>query len=375
MFAPYPFERLNALLQSINPESYLDFSIGEPQFATPNSIQESLKEHTEELRFYPKSAGEDFLTQAQRDFVQKRFGVPLRPDQLLPTFGSKEALFNFPIFYLHAKKKPKMAFCNPFYQVYLASARVARAEVILMDLSKENNFTPALNPQHKPHLLILNSPNNPTGRTLDLEELKKWVLKALDQDFVLINDECYSNIYSATPPPSILEACFEVGNKDFKNVLAINSISKALSAPGLRSAYIAGDAKILASYKIFRSYSGCAIPLPLQHASAVGWLDHNAQEQIRNIYATNLSLAQKILEVPIFPTSFYVWLEVKEGQGFARYLYTKGLKVLPGDFLGLHSPHTKNFVRIALVHKPEVLEPALYTLKDALKSYLSVQAC
>ncbi|GMT38324.1 N-succinyldiaminopimelate aminotransferase [Helicobacter bizzozeronii] len=372
MFVPYPFERLRALLKDLTPPHCLDLSIGEPQLPTPPSIQESLKAHTQELRFYPKNAGEAFLKQAQVDFIHRRFGVGLHDHQLIPTFGSKEALFSLPIFYLHDKKHPKIAFCNPFYQVYLASAQVAKAQVIEMELNKDNHFTPMLDPNHKPHMVILNSPNNPTGRTLSLEELKEWVLKALDQNFLLVNDECYSNIYSTTPPPSILQACLEVGNTEFKNVLAINSISKALSAPGLRSGYVAGDTQILQAYQVFRSYTGCAIPLPLQHASAIGWSDTHAQEQIRQIYARNLNLAQEILQVPIFPASFYVWLEVLEGQHFTRYLYSKGLKVLPGDFLGtLESPHTKNFVRIALVYPPEVLEGALKTLKNALSTYQS----
>ncbi|GMB96787.1 succinyldiaminopimelate transaminase [Helicobacter sp. NHP22-001] len=372
MFEPYPFERLRELLKDCKrgANAPLDLSIGEPQFETPLSVQETLKAHTHELRFYPKSSGEDFLKEAQMAFVKKRFGVELSKEQIIPTFGSKEVLFSLPIFYLHDKEAPIMAFANPFYQVYLASARVARAQVVLMDLSPENNFTPTL--EQEADLVILNSPNNPTGRTLDLEELKEWVLKALDEDFLLVNDECYSNIYAQTPPPSILQACMEVGNTDFKNVLAINSLSKTLSAPGLRSAYIAGDATILKPYQVFRSYSGCALPLPLQHASAVGWLDLKSQEHIRHIYAKNLNLAQEILGVPIYPTSFYVWLEVREGQEFTKHLYTtEGIKVLPGDFLGYgNSPHTKDFVRVALVYAPESLAPALNALKNALDSYL-----
>ncbi|WP_199767529.1 succinyldiaminopimelate transaminase [Helicobacter ailurogastricus] len=370
MFEPYPFERLRELLKDCKRGSLpLDLSIGEPQFETPLSVQETLQAHTQELRFYPKSSGEDFLKEAQMAFIKKRFGVEVTKAQIIPTFGSKEVLFSLPIFYLHDKENPTIAFANPFYQVYLASARVARARVVLMDLSPENDFTPTL--EEEAHLVILNSPNNPTGRTLDLEELKEWVLRALDEDFLLVNDECYSNIYASTPPTSILQACIEVGNTDFKNVLAINSLSKTLSAPGLRSAYIAGDADILKPYQVFRSYSGCALPLPLQHASAVGWLDLKSQEHIRHIYARNLNLAQEILGAPIYPTSFYVWLGVEDGQAFTRHLYTiEGLKVLPGDFLGYgDSPHTRDFVRVALVYAPDTLAPALTALKNALDSY------
>ncbi|WP_208372135.1 aminotransferase class I/II-fold pyridoxal phosphate-dependent enzyme, partial [Helicobacter pylori] len=76
----------------------------------------------------------------------------------------------------------------------------------------------------------LNSPNNPTGRTLSLEELISWVKLALKHDFILINDECYSEIYENAPPPSLLEACMLAGNGAFKNVLVIHSLSKRSSA-------------------------------------------------------------------------------------------------------------------------------------------------
>ncbi|WP_120943993.1 succinyldiaminopimelate transaminase [Helicobacter labacensis] len=376
MFAPYPFERLSALLQGINPPfASIDLSIGEPQFPTPLATQNALKEHTSTLRFYPKSGGEAFLKQAQIDFVSKRFGVRLTPAQILPTLGSKEALFSFPIFYLHGKAQPSIALPDPLYQVYLGSAQVAKAQILFMPLNPANHFTPQLDPKSRPHLVILNSPNNPTGRALSLEELTNWVKRALDHNFMLVNDECYSNIYSATPPPSILQACLQAGNQNFKNVLAINSLSKTLSAPGLRSGYIAGDSQVLQAYQVFRSYSGCAIPLPLQHASAVGWLDFKAQEAIRQLYATNLALAQEILDVHVAPTSFYVWWEVHKGQEFARYLYTHtGIKVLPGDFLSpLNSPHTQHFVRVALVY--EAMQDILKTLKATHQTYLKSVAC
>ncbi|WP_104753525.1 aminotransferase class I/II-fold pyridoxal phosphate-dependent enzyme [Helicobacter salomonis] len=374
-FTPYPFERLNTLLQGITPSKITDLSIGEPQFPTPLSIQQALQVHTDTLRFYPKSGGEDFLKEAQRCFIEHHFKVCLRDDQILPTLGSKEALFSFPIFYLHDKSQPKIAMPDPLYQVYLGSAQVAKAQPLFMPLSPANHFTPELDPALKPHLVILNSPNNPTGRTLSLEELKVWVLRALEENFVLLNDECYSNIYATTPPPSILQACTEIGNTEFKNVLAINSLSKALSAPGVRSAYIAGDASILKQYKIFRGYSGCATPLPLQHAGAVGWLDFEQQEQIRQLYATNLQLAQEVLSVPIAPTSFYVWLEARNGKDFARYLFAHtGIKVLPGAFLSpSNSPHSAPFVRVALVYKN--MRPILEDLKNAHQNYLKGVAC
>ena len=98
----------------------------------------------------------------------------------------------------------------------------------------------------------------------------EWAKLALEYDFILVNDECYSEIYKDNAPPSLLEACKAIGNTSFKNSFVINSISKRLSAPGLRSGFIAGDFNILKDYKVFRTYVGISMPLTLQKASIIG---------------------------------------------------------------------------------------------------------
>ena len=152
-----------------------------------------------------------------------------------------------------------------------------------MNLTKENNFKPSIGVKEMQEcdLVILNSPNNPTGSTLDLEELKQWVKWALEYNFVLLNDECYSEIYTQNKSFSILQASIEAGNKDFKNILALNSISKRSSAPGLRSGFIAGDKEILKGYAKYRTYVGCASPLPLQKAAIEAWSDDSHTEYSR----------------------------------------------------------------------------------------------
>lgn len=371
-FQTYPFEKLTNLLQDLTPntQEIIDLTIGEPQFETPQPIQEALKNTAHLLKKYPKSKGEDFLKKAQLDFIGQRFGITLNNQQIIPTFGTREVLFNFPHFFLFNQPNPYIAYPNPFYQIYEGGALGAKAKIILMDLNQENHFKASLTQDElqKVHLVILNSPNNPTGATLELEELIKWVELALRYDFVILSDECYSEIYANTPPHSILEASFELGNTDFKNILAINSISKRSCAPGLRSGFIAGDAKILKSYGLYRTYLGCAIPLPLQEAAAVAWQLPN--ESTRLLYAQNLQIAKEIFtQTQISPYSFYVWLEVQDELGFTRFLYRDyGIKVLPGSFLGRNQAG-KGFVRLALVYSPAIIAKTLQKIQDALKYF------
>ncbi|MDQ1264146.1 MAG: N-succinyldiaminopimelate aminotransferase [Campylobacterota bacterium] len=375
-FEPYPFEKLNNLLKDIIPNKNHEpssLTIGEPQFETPDFIQKTLCQNSSQLRKYPKTAGEDELINAQIEFVKKRFGVELKKEQIIPTFGTREVLFNFPQFYLFDKKEPVMAFTNPFYQIYEGAAIASRAKVIHLNLTEQNNFKPQIDEEalSKCHLVILNFPNNPTASTLTLEELGTWVKLSLKYNFVLLNDECYSEIYTNEPTPSLLEASLHVGNSSFKNILVINSISKRSSAPGLRSGFIAGDENILKEYINYRTYIGCASPLPLQSAAAVAWMDEEHVKEARRTYKKNFEAAKEILGIEIPKASFYIWFKVPSPLEFTKRLYRDyNVKVLPGEFLArdAHGINPgKDFVRIALVEDEQKTRSALLRIKDALK--------
>ncbi len=370
-FEQYPFERLNELLADITPNKEYDLvalTIGEPKFKTPSFIQEALKNSTSFLQKYPASRGLPELKEAMINFVQLRFNVQLKMNQLIPTFGTREVLFNFPQFALFDIKKPTIAFTNPFYQIYEGAALASRAEVIHIDLTKKNNFKANLSDKEleKCDLVILNYPNNPTSAEMTKDELAVWVKKALEFDFILINDECYSEIYfnENDKPASLLEASIDVENKEFKNILVMNSVSKRSSAPGLRSGFIAGDEDILKAYMKYRTYVGCASPIPLQKAAMLAWNDQDHVEKFRKIYRKNFELARDILGTKIPKATFYIWLEVENELEFTKNLFKeKHVKVLPGSFLGRNGIG-KNYVRIALVENEHKTKEILLRLKD-----------
>jgi len=363
MFEKYPFEKLNELLKDVpHPDEVISLTIGEPQFETPEFIQQELCKNANLLNKYPKTAGEEVLKESQRNFVKRRFGVELQKDELLPTYGTREVLFNFPLFL----RPKKMAFPNPFYQIYEGAAIAAGSKINYMSLTKENNFKNKLSQlDGDEDFIILNSPNNPTASVMELDELCEWVEYALKKDIVILNDECYSEIYFDEKPASILEASVKVGNKNFKNILAINSISKRSSAPGLRSGFIAGDSEILKKYLQFRTYVGCAISLPLQMAAAKAWSEEEHVEEFRKKYKRNFEIAKEILGIEIPKATFYIWLEVGDDINFTIEAYKKGVKVMPGRFMG-RKGEGQGYVRIALVYDEEKTKKALKIIKDLL---------
>ena len=372
-FETYPFEKLAQLLENVLPNNAyepLSLTIGEPQFDTPQFILDALTDNASLLNKYPKTSGEAVLRDGMLTYLEKRFYLSLENTQIIPTFGTREVLFNFPQFLLHDVKDPVMVFPNPFYQIYEGAAKACRAEVIYLNLNASNDFQPVIDEAAlaKADFVILNSPNNPTSSVMPMDDLKKWVELALKHDFVLMNDECYADLYLNDPFPSLLNASLAVGNSDFKNVLVINSISKRSSAPGLRSGFIAGDARILQEYLVYRTYVGCASPLPLQEAAAVAWADQEHVDGFRAKYKKNFEVAKEVLNVDAPEATFYIWLKVEDEIAFATRLYREyNLKVIPGSFLGREG-EGKGYVRLALVYEADKTREALERIKLAMEN-------
>ena len=372
-FETYPFEKLNTLLDDITPnEDYapLSLTIGEPQFETPAFILDALKNSASLLNKYPKTSGEPLLREAMLKYLKTRFNLTLSNAQIIPTFGTREVLFNFPQFLLHDIEASVMAYPNPFYQIYEGAAKATRSQVVYINLEAKNNFEHIVEEEKlaKSHFVIINTPNNPTSATMLMEELRKWVRLAQKHDFVLLNDECYIDLYLNEPVPSLLNASIAEGNSEFKNILVINSISKRSSAPGLRSGFIAGDAEILKAYMTYRTYVGCASPLPLQHAAAVAWADQEHVDGFRAKYRKNFELAKEILKIAPPLATFYIWLEVEDEIEFTIKLYKNyNLKVIPGSFLG-REEQGKGFVRLALVYEENKTKACLERIKMMLEN-------
>jgi len=371
-FETYPFEKLNNLLDDIKPnDEYepLSLTIGEPQFATPDFILDELKANVSLLNKYPKTSGERILRDGMLKYLHNRFDLVIDDNQIIPTFGTREVLFNFPQFLLHDIEDPLIVFPNPFYQIYEGAAKASRASVVYLSLDEENGFLPIVD-EHtlsEASFVILNTPNNPTASVMDMDELKRWVKLALKHEFVLLNDECYIDLYLDKPLPSLLNASIEVGNEDFKNILVINSISKRSSAPGLRSGFIAGDARVLKEYMTYRTYVGCASPLPLQYAAAAAWSDQKHVDDFRQKYIKNFALAKDILGIEPPKATFYIWLRVDNEIDFTKDLYKQyNLKVIPGSYLG-RKGQGKGFVRLALVYEAEKTAEALNRIEKFTK--------
>ncbi len=380
----YPFERLGALLADVDPAplSPIDFSIGEPRQTPPAFFAEVIMEHLHGLAQYPKILGSLSLRQAIVHWANERFSLPqgfLDPERnVLPANGSREALFSVAQAVLDPHSgKDRVLIPNPFYQIYEGAALLAGATVQYCNCKESGQPDyRAISDETWRHtgLLYVNSPHNPTGSALSLEDWLFLLEQARRFDFVLAADECYSEIYFDRPPTGVLEAAASTGS--LAKVLTFHSLSKRSSVPGARSGFIAGDAELLAGFRQYRTYLGNAMPPFIQAASAAAWSDESHVEQTRRDYGEKFAFAAEILGsfLPIHRPDggFYLWLSVGHGEDFSRALYAQeNVRCLPGAYLARLAQGEypgEDRVRIALVGDTDTCREGLLRIRHFLET-------
>lgn len=388
---PYPFEKLARLKQGVlapADKAHIALSIGEPQHPTPHFIGEALIAHLHGLTNYPATKGMPALRQAIAAWLSRRFELPggaVDPEsQILPVNGTREALFSFAQCIVDPTERPLVAMPNPFYQIYEGAALLAGAEPYFLNTNAKSGYLPDFDsvPDHvwtRCQLLYICTPGNPTGAVLPLATLQKLIGLAKRFDFVIASDECYSELYAdeANPPPGLLQAAHAMGNTSFKNCVIFHSLSKRSNAPGLRSGFVAGDVDILKQYLLYRTYHGCALSLPVQHASLVAWGDEHHVMENRDLYRRKFAAVHDILagtlDADIPPAGFYLWPRVPvNGEAFARELYARqNVTVLPGGYLSREANGVnpgREYIRMALVAPLEECIEAAQRIKSFVQS-------
>ena len=351
---PYPFERLRQLFAGVPlPAAYSPISLGmgEPRHATPPFIKEALVAGLDGLANYPATAGEPRLRDAFTGWLQRRYGLALDPaTQVLPINGSREALFAFAQTVIDPSGGDALVVCpNPFYQIYEGATLLAGATPYFAPSDPARNFAVDWDsvPEavwQRTQLLFVCSPGNPTGAVMPLAEWKKLFALSDRHGFVIASDECYSEIYfQGEPPLGGLEAAAKLGRSDFRRLLSFTSLSKRSNVPGLRSGFVAGDAALVQSFLLYRTYHGSAMGPAVQNASIAAWGDETHVEQNRALYREKFAqvtpLLEPVMDVHLPDAGFYLWAGVPPHLGLSDADFAKALlaqynvTVLPGSYL------------------------------------------
>lgn len=372
---PYPFERLRTLLSGIEPAalSPISLSIGEPTRAAPTAALAALSAELGSAEHYPTTRGPSALRESIARWLAKRFGLDddeaIAANHVLPLNGTREGLFAIAQCLLDRTARSRdVLMPNPFYQIYEGAALMAGCQPALyaIDDNADANLDAIEDAAWDAcQMIYVCTPGNPTGAVLSENALCKLIEKAHRHDFVIVSDECYSEIYreSRGAPAGLLQASHAMGNMDFARCLAFHSLSKRSNLPGLRSGFVAGDAELVKQFLAYRAYHGCSMSGFVSAASIAAWSDEAHVADNRGAYdASFAAVVEKlspVLDITIPPAGFYLWpqLPISDEIFTQHLLEEQHVRVVPGSYLARDAADGSNpginRVRMALVASPE----------------------
>jgi N-succinyldiaminopimelate aminotransferase len=370
----YPFVRLEEAKRrrAAAGITIFDFGMGDPREPTDDRIKRALVDALEETSGYPAAAGLPELCSAIGGWIEQRFGVDVDPErELIPTYGSKEAIFSFAqVVVDEAAGKNLVLVPEPAYPVYERGAMFGRARVETFPLTAKRSFLPDLDAisssvWERTALLWVNYPNNPTGAVAPRDFYARLSEFAAEHDFLVCSDEAYTELWFDEPPASALQA------RHRERMVVFNTLSKRSSMTGYRSGFVAANADVISALRKYRPSVGTAPQTFVQRASIVAWSDEEHVERNRRLYARKRALLLELLErkslrVAASRATMYLWVEVPPGEtseSFAERLLAAGVVVAPGSYFG---PAGEGYVRFALVPTEAECAAAVEVLEAVL---------
>src|SRR3989440_11268231 len=382
-----PFARLTELLAPYQPaKPLITLSLGEPQHPVPGFVRPVLAKHTAEFGRYPIARGIEPFRRAAANWLSTRFDLPRGIDpesEILVLNGSREGLFFAAItaarYVGERRGRPAILIPNPFYPAYAAGARAAGCEQIYLPTTRANGFLPDLDALDDATLartvaIYIASPANPQGAVASRDYFSRLKQLADRFGFMILSDECYSEIYTRQAPGSMLECA----GPDFANTVAFQSLSKRSNLPGMRVGFAAGDKKVFATFHELPTVAAPQVPVPLQHVAIAAYSDEAHVEENRRLYRIKFDLADQILgnrygyRRPA--GGFCVWLDVSDRGGdeaaTVKLYRDAGVRVVPGSYLARPQLDGTNpaagYIRLALVSDGETTAEALHRLVEIL---------
>jgi succinyldiaminopimelate transaminase len=361
---PYPMEELTRIKNELKAKGQpiYDFGTGDPTIPTWSPIREKLLQSVPSISQYPSVRGTPELKNAQLGYLHRRFGIKPGPNfDILPTRGSKEAIFHIALSLIGRGGKRTLIYPNPGYPVYRTSAAYAGGKPYPVDLKESDGFL--LKPWELPEevqrdaaAIWINYPHNPTGAIADEKYWKDVIAWCHKVDCILLSDDCYVDIFGDKTERPLCPLQFTDDR-----VITFMSLSKRSGMTGYRSGFMAGDKRILGPHAHARANFGLAMPDFVQAASIVAWSDDAHVEERRRIFnqrvdAASLTLTKLGLLDRKPDATFYLWCRVPSSYGiddvrFCLDLAAQGVITVPSQWL---SEGIRGYFRFALV--PEAPE-------------------
>ena len=338
-----------------HPGGVVDLAVGTPVDESPDVARAALAAASD-APGYPATVGTSALREAVIGWMERRRGVAgLSDDAVIPTIGSKESVALLPL-QLGAGPGDIIVHPRAAYPTYDVGARLAGATPVPVDTDADPDTwnLPAGRDDGPaaPVIVWLNSPGNPDGHVLGIDQLARVVVWARRRGAVVVSDECYAELAWAEPwategVPSLLDprvaGARDDGSSDLSGLVCLYSLSKQSNLAGYRAAFLAGDPAIVGALTQVRKHSGMLMPAPVQAAMVAALGDDAHVAAQREIYRrrrrvlVEAAAAAGLVNDPASAAGLYLWLSGPRNMSafdLVGAFAELGIVVAPGDFYG-----------------------------------------
>jgi aspartate/methionine/tyrosine aminotransferase len=361
----------------------VDFSVGEPDFPTPEFIKQAARKALAENQTrYTPNAGTLDLRKAICEKLQKENDVEYQPDQVIATSGAKAALFECAQALFD--EGDDVIVPTPYWVTYPEQVKLAGANPVFVPTREEHGFR--LQPEDvkralsaRTKALILCHPHNPTGATYSRADLEALVEVCVSEGIYLISDE----IYEKLAYDGFRNTCVAALSPKAKALtVIINGASKAYAMTGWRLGWAAGPREVIAAMDKVQSHL-CSNPSSIAQAAYAAALRGPQSDLLRMVQEFQRRRTAMVYRLRALPGvschepkgAFYAFPHVasyfdrefqgspiNNSYGLAYYLLKYGrVAVVPGDAFG-----APDYVRLSFATSMERIETGLARIREAL---------
>ena len=351
-----------------------NLSVGTPDFKPAEHIVDAVVKAAQKPENYKYSLADlPELTQSVINRFRKRYGVELKPDEIMSVYGSQEGITHIGMTLCNPGDGVLMP--NPGYPIFAIGPSLAGARLVPYDLTEENGYLPDLDAMDSEFLkgiklMVVSYPLNPVCKTAPKSFYEKLVSWAREKNIVIIHDNAYSDIiYDNREGISILSI---PGAKDI--CVEFYSLSKSYNYTGARMSFLVGNKEIVAHFKKLRSQIDYGIFYPVQYGAiaALNGPDDMIREKCAHYQTRRDALCGGLRSIgwniQDSEGTMFAWGAIPEKYGdddvaFVMELVEKsGVLCTPGSSFGTLG---KGHVRFALTLPVEVIEEAVEAVKNA----------
>jgi len=343
----------------------IHMEVGEPDYSPPARVGTALAESFRmKLYHYTDTAGIAKL----RDAIAVKEGEGISRDRVIVSPGGRFAVFSAITSLLRAGQE--LIVIEPAWPAYKECADFVGARTKILRTTLEDKWAPdtkrlegLINSTTK--MIVLNYPNNPTGKVLDKQTIEKIVLIAKDHGLYLLSDEVYADY--------VFSQFNSVRNHDYAKTIIVGSFSKRYAMTGFRVGYAIATKEVISKMTRVQAVAITSVPEPMQYA-ALAALDVDPSENIelmkRRVGLVYNKLKKMSLRCVEPDGAMYAYPELPRGaedMALVDKLLEKGVAIAPGSGFG---ETYKRFIRISACQPEKILEKGLEVIASAMREQL-----